>query len=663
MSPSPPANGRPSRRSARSEPKSMVSPTSTNTSQETADEQLIPSTSSTHSSGHHTDDDGKDDEDCPKDEVEQPAAFAPSRRATRSNNAVFQPSSSDTDRETKGKRLRVKSQRAREMGLQAPLKKPASKKRSLSKTRSNSESSYTPRKKPNTRRSTTSVSFTSSPPTEVPASETESDDDLYNRVDLISESDDDDPDIEKAEERLIIDSEEEDAFRLGLDFNLSSSPILTRTGQDSTDFDNPIHPSDSVLFSDVRFFEDQYQRLNYHRADTPDFNLRFMRRSRSPMPPTKPKGRVRFEEIERPRSSDNSTETSEDEVAFIPDNLSIHEPIKYSSTYHGTTENSTDGSDSQWDLRDQYGGFASASSYSEDSGGDTTDEDMPGPPTIIRPRSVLRRPSTSSLDRNGSGSLRAFRRSMRPPPRPKTGPAMGSWVADPYKPIAIIDKTGKKILITAKRCVPPYVPTSGSTSSGNSVTNDSPHRSSFRISAESENECSDSSFVAKVVSANLAFNKSIKRKFGNDISSNGHFMALAEALYASLDDDVDINDDEDDENLWDINDILNFGDASSSDNDGDGEMDDDSAITSPTTPFATPVTVPATPVIPTFSFEPLQQSSHRRLLPPRLPFYMDDRVSKLARSAVRFGRDHSVNEVITPPRRQRTDARRGPPTF
>ena len=82
--------------------------------------------------------------------------------------------------------------------------------------------------------------------------------------------------------------------------------------------------------------------------------------------------------------------------------------------------------------------------------GDTTDEDMPLVPNT---RARTRRMS-SSLSASTTASSSPDKRETRtlfskPVPRSfsRPGPKMGSWVADPSKPIAVVDATGKTMVI------------------------------------------------------------------------------------------------------------------------------------------------------------------------------------------------------------------------
>lgn len=87
-----------------------------------------------------------------------------------------------------------------------------------------------------------------------------SDDDDYNGVDLISDSDEEEPNLEKLEERMIIDSEEEneaDPF----------SAVSPFHAQDTSSDDwQGFNFHDGLFSSDIPFFEDQIGRTEPHHS-------------------------------------------------------------------------------------------------------------------------------------------------------------------------------------------------------------------------------------------------------------------------------------------------------------------------------------------------------------------------------------------------------------
>ena len=126
--------------------------------------------------------------------------------------------------------------------------------------------------------------------------------------------------------------------------------------------------------------------------------------------------------------------------------------------------------------------------------GETTEEDETMPKIIARPEQLLRRSSTSSIEPTTSSALTSVRKVRTGPASHCYGPTMGSWVADPTKPIAVLDSTGKgMIIIPALR--PHKVDRMFEQISSTSATADSSPRGSFTGLADgiedSENDRSD----------------------------------------------------------------------------------------------------------------------------------------------------------------------------
>ena len=191
---------------------------------------------------------------------------------------------------------------------------------------------------------------------------------------------------------------------------------------------------------------------------------------------------------------------------------------------------------------------------------------------------------------------------MRPPPSRRFGPSLCSWVADPSKPIAVIDSTGKRMLIIpAKKSVDPSVDSFGFASSSASTTaNTSPQTPFARLHEDSDNERSDSSGQGVPIAgsgANLMMGGLLRGAPGTEFIRGGHVLGPPEAFYpfTSISADgilEDYDDDgEDDENLWDVNDLIDFGDGSSSSDgdDGPGSLFPISAASSPPATIGSPI--------------------------------------------------------------------------
>jgi len=115
-----------------------------------------------------------------------------------------------------------------------------------------------------------------------------SDDDDYNGVDLISDSDEGEPDLEKLEERMIIDSEEENEKII---FPLPSPFYAPGTSSDDW---QGFQLDDGLFTSDVPFFDDQIGHIeSEHFATVPNSDSTTVPRQRSSSSPP-PARRVRF---------------------------------------------------------------------------------------------------------------------------------------------------------------------------------------------------------------------------------------------------------------------------------------------------------------------------------------------------------------------------------
>ena len=183
------------------------------------------------------------------------------------------------------------------------------------------------------------------------ASDDSDDDDVYNAVDLISESEEEEPKLEKVEERMIIDSEEEND--LHLDISLPNSPILHRSELPEFKL------ADGLFLSDVPFFEEQLSRGEAISAeDVASWNAtEAFPRSRSEDRTTstrKSKPRVRFQDV---NTSDSSSSTSDDQIEYFPDLLMEHDRLDVSFRKMVEVDGEeilsggSDGSGSYWDFR------------------------------------------------------------------------------------------------------------------------------------------------------------------------------------------------------------------------------------------------------------------------------------------------------------------------
>lgn len=162
---------------------------------------------------------------------------------------------------------------------------------------------------------------------------------------------------------------------------------------------------------------------------------------------------------------------------------------------------------------------------------------------------------------------------------------MGTFVADPHKPVALVDCTGKHLVI-----IPAYASSRHDwlDSAANSMpgtANNSPRQTTLQLIDESDtdalaspNQTDFSPMLAS--SANL-----MMTALGNDLAPGGQVMGPPEAFYPSRDFAIDSSfeeDDEDDpESALNVDDFIDFGNGSS-DEDDMGNLDDD-ALMSPMT--------------------------------------------------------------------------------
>lgn len=180
---------------------------------------------------------------------------------------------------------------------------------------------------------------------------------------------------------------------------------------------------------------------------------------------------------------------------------------------------------------------------------------------------------------------------------------MGSWIADPTKPIAVIDSTGKHmVIIPAQRPTKADKLFSQVSTSGSSTANNSPRNSFAGLAGgldESDNDRSDFSsqeFMGSMYGsgANVMMPGLLHGGPGSEYILGGQVMGPPEAFYPfkSVEPDGQVleeadedDDDDDDEDLWNVHDFIDFGDGSSDDEKEDGE--DTEVPSSLATPAAT----------------------------------------------------------------------------
>ena len=205
------------------------------------------------------------------------------------------------------------------------------------------------------------------------------------------------------------------------------------------------------------------------------------------------------------------------------------------------------------------------------------------PVTVNRPQALLHFDSDSARphSRPQSSSSTPARRTPTIPPSNarRHGPSIGSWIADPTKPIAIVDKTGKNMVF-----YPAQRPTKSIASVGTfSSANASPSKPSIGLATsvyDSENDRSDTSTQAMMVQSPA--NLMMSGLFGKGSNLERVFAAPVvgppEAFYPwrTVDSNGDVVEDDDEYDEYDedgldatlnIRDFIDFGDGSGSETD------------------------------------------------------------------------------------------------
>ncbi|KAL8732849.1 MAG: hypothetical protein Q9166_002450 [cf. Caloplaca sp. 2 TL-2023] len=477
-----------------------------------------------------------------------------------------------------------------------------------------------------------------------------SDQDDYNGVDLISESGDEEPTVEQLEEKAIIEYGEDHAHsalplsppnspsdifsissaRLGqVDFNLD--PFLTddiffqeqinlldpdqganHNGYfGSTDDFTFTTPSTETRHRRVHFAEPLMIPSEASKAFLTDLNnistssARLIGNSSNQKDGISPEGDQDFCEGQPVTSGEDMRFETRTGAGWTPD----------------TFESMDDGNDYENDDGAE-GSVGSSSGYETDYGETTDEEDVPASATA-RPSAVLRDSSASELNNRLVGPPPLQGASSRLPPSRRWGPKLGSWVADPTKPIAVVGSSGTDLII-----LPARRPTSREgkvfstiASSGQSSVQASPRAPTAKmvppsyptVTDDSEmdrSEMSSQGTATPMISASPnVMISGLGLGSGNLLS--GHAMGPPEAFFPFqsigvdgsmvLDDDVDdYEDDEDDEaeGLLNIEDFIDFGeDSEESDHEAESisENRQSPAMTSPTQVSAEPASLASSP--------------------------------------------------------------------
>ena len=184
---------------------------------------------------------------------------------------------------------------------------------------------------------------------------------------------------------------------------------------------------------------------------------------------------------------------------------------------------------------------------------------------------------------------------------------MGSWIADPDKPIAVIDSTGKRMVIypALRQAGTDRSMVGGLADSQSSTVSGSPQRTHVGLYGDMDtqhNSVSSSEQLTPVISSStrVMMGAPYDGRFENEYLVSGQALGPPEAFYPfmSVDEHVaaqpleeDDDDDDDDEIMLNVNDFIDFGDGSSdSEDDGDPKFADDfAALSTANTKGAYPV--------------------------------------------------------------------------
>ncbi|CAG8955445.1 hypothetical protein HYFRA_00010311 [Hymenoscyphus fraxineus] len=282
-----------------------------------------------------------------------------------------------------------------------------------------------------------------------------SSDDDYGGVDLISDDDESEPDVEGVEEQAIIDSEADDEDEDDDDLETTPRPFI-----DEEETWEGFGPDTAVIPSGT-FFDEHISRMNAPDHDT-EATLWNATASSVFTDTDTPSGRrVHFD-----LSDSESDDDAPNEDSFYPDifvdqnslapsfRREIHRDIDADNRggFWDFSDNETAPAKNDQDDKEDNSDYSTGSSGYETDEGETTEEDLPPAASFIQApgRSVLRRLSDAS-----SGSEEEItvtrRHSMR-----NRGPVLASWVHDLSKPFAVLDSHGKKLIMfkaTVKRRV------------------------------------------------------------------------------------------------------------------------------------------------------------------------------------------------------------------
>lgn len=317
--------------------------------------------------------------------------------------------------------------------------------------------------------------------------------------------------------------------------------------------------------------------------------------------------------------------------------------------------------------------------------GDTTDDDVPVPATISRPSSLLSRQLSSGAPEQEANSTLTQLRSV--PPSRRKGPIMGSWAVDRSQAVAVIDNTGKRMVLIPARVLRSTTGSRlwshGSVSSNSSIAQSSP-QNSFCTLARADSEMTENS-QNLVDPLDVMTNGVFRTAAGNELFIGSQLLGQRKPFYTvqygdgsqvkSFEgEDADDDEESDGEDMLNIEDFIDFGDTSDSDDEQEGREDMSTASFSKASTTASVGTTTATRLNGSSNAKVANmlghlghgnvtafrrhQNSYRQA--SGLPQHPAMRASIMDNNALQAGRANIANSPITPPRKRRQSRDSGP---
>lgn len=433
--------------------------------------------------------------------------------------------------------------------------------------------------------------------TSVPTGEVLSDDDDYNGVDLISESGDEEPAVEHLEEKAIIESEED---------NIGCSLPLSPPNSPSDAFSNfsaeigNTDLNDNPWLTEDPFFAEQINLLD--RTDFA-YDADFYGHANVLDVPVEvedaPRRRVRFAEplmltsVNDTAGSQNLSDlrsSSKQLTINETNNKEVHLAESAQSSFEANVPNGSVSASTTFDLtnnNDAQSSAGSSSGYETDQGETTDEEDVPASATT-RPSALLRHSNSDFNNRLATQPLPKAPTSKLPSGH-QWGPTLGSWVADPTKPIAIVSSCGNQLNVyPAQRPlrregkVFPTIASSGQSSTQTSPRTSLPALATpFLAAATDESEVERSDMSSQGISTPMLSARPNLMMSGLGLGRanllSGHALGPPEAFFPfqsigvdgqmvldgpGVDDDEDDDDDDEGEALLKMEDFFDFGEDS-----------------------------------------------------------------------------------------------------